>query len=123
MEEEVEHLELVVEVFDHEGNFDGEWTYEVSRNSIEQWEKADTDDLEQGKSLVRYLLLSKLKEHSYITWELLANNTCIGEFLTEGVPSDTVLEIPRLSVVNIAVDKMYDCLCKIVIDEHIRTVH
>lgn len=122
-EVEVEQLELVVEVFDHEGNFDGEWTYAVTRNSIEQWEAVDTLDYDHGKSLVRYLLLSKLKEHSYITWELLSNNTCLGEFLTEGVPGSIVLEIPRLSVVNTAVDRMYDCLCRIVIDEQIRVVH
>jgi len=123
MEEEIEQLELVVEVYDHVGNYEGQWSYEVSRDSIKQWEQADTEDFKQGKSLVRYLLLSRLKEHSYITWELLSKNTCLGEFLTDGVPTDLVLEIPRLSIVNAAVDRMYDCLCRLVVDEHIRMIH
>lgn len=123
MEEELEQLQLVVEVYYPEGNFAGEWVYDVSRNSLEQWEVADMLDFEQGKCLVRYLLLSRLKEHSFITWQLLDNNTCLGEFLSDGVPSSLVAEIPRLSVVNAAVDRMYDCLSKLVVDEEIRIVH
>lgn len=123
MYEELDELQLIVEVFDHEGNFEGEWAYEVSRSSITQWEEIDIQDFEQGKTLVRYLLLSKLKEHSPITWELLANNTCLSEFLYEGVPSNIVAEIPRLSVVNAAVDRMYDCLSRVVLEEDIRVAH
>jgi len=123
MEEELEQLQLVVEVYDQVGNYEGEWTYDVSRSSLEQWEEADMLDFEQGKCLVRYLLLSRLKEHSFITWQLLTNNTCLGEFLSDGVPSSIVAEIPRLSVVNAAVDRMYECLSKLVVDEDIRIAH
>lgn len=123
MEEELEQLQLVIEVYDNYGNFEGEWAYDVSRSSIEQWEEADLRDFEQGKSLVRYLLISRLKDHSPITWKLLTNNTNIGDFLTFGVPDDIIAEIPRLSVVNTAVDRMYDCLSKLVIDEDIRIAH
>ena len=125
MEEELEQeqLQLVVEVFDDLGNFQGEWAYDLSRSSIERWEEADLDDFEQGKSLVRYLLLSKLQQHSFITWQLLTNNTCLGEFISEGVPDEIVTEIPRLSVVNTAVDRMYECLSQLVLEEEIRIAH
>jgi|18_taG_2_1085343.scaffolds.fasta_scaffold22671_3 hypothetical protein len=125
MEEELdlELLQLVVEVFDHQGNFQGEWAYDISRHSIEQWEGVDMDDFDQGKSLVRYLLLSRLKQHSFITWKLLTDNTCLGDFLSDGVADELVSEIPRLCVINAAVDKMYDCLSRLVLDEEIRIAH
>jgi len=123
MEEELDRLQLIVEVFDDLGNFEGEWPYEVTRSSITEWEEIDALDFEQGKTLVRYLLLSKLKEHSPLTWTLLTNNTCLNEFLYEGVPSNIVSEIPRLSVVNAAVERMYDCLSRLVLEENIRIAH
>ena len=123
MAEELDQLQLVVEVFDEDGNFEGEWAYDVSRISLEQWEEADLQDFKQGKSLVRYLLLSKLQDHCSLTWKLLTNNTCLGEFLHEGVSEELETEIPRLSIVNTAVDHMYACLSKLVLDENIRIAH
>ena len=123
MEEELEQVQLIVEMYDELGNFEGEWDYEVSRDSIENWEKVDWANIEDGMSLVRFLLLSRLKEHSPLTWKLLSNNTSMGEFLTEGVPKYLVEEIPRLSIVNIAVERMYACLSKLVIEEQIRIEH
>ena len=123
MEEELDRVQLVIEVYDDLGNFEGEWGYEISRESIIDWEHADLLDIEDGKSLVRFLLLSRLKEHSPLTWRLLSNNASIGDFLNEGVSEDLVTEIPRLSIVNIAVDRMYACLSKLVLDEDIRITH
>ena len=123
MEEDLEELQLVVEIFDLQGNYVGEWAYDVSRSSIQQWEEADRLDFEHGKCLVRYLILTRLKEHSFITWQLLTNNTCLGEFLSNGVPNSIVEEIPRLSILNTAVDRMYDCLCRLVVAEDIRIAH
>lgn len=123
MDGELENVELVIEVYDDFGNFEGEWCYEVSRDAIEQWETADQVDAVQGLSMVRFLLLSRLAEHSPITWELLKNNVCMGEFVIQGIPKSIEREIPRLKIVNIAVDRMYNCLSNLVIDECIRTVH
>jgi hypothetical protein len=123
MDERIDELHLVIEVYDDQGNFEGEWAYEVSRESIEDWERADQCNSREGKTLVRYLLLSRLAEYSPITWQLLKNNVCVGEFAAAGVPSNIVKEIPRLNTVNIAVDRMYECLSELVISENIRIVH
>ena len=123
MANEIESMSLVVEVFDNAGNFEGEWDYEVSRESLAQWEEADTEDPQEGLSLVRYLLISRLREHSPITWQLLTNNTCITEFVDNGVSQDLVAEIPRLHIVNIAVQRMYECLSDLVFSENIRIYH
>ena len=123
MDEVVVELQLVIEVYDDYGNFEGEWTYEVSRESIEEWEEVDSQDTLSGKTLVRYLLLSRLEEYSPITSRLLKNNVCKAEFIVAGVPDSIISEIPRLRLVNIAVDRMYDCLSDIVIRENIRIVH
>ena len=123
MDEQIDELQLVIEVYDDRGNFEGEWAYEVSRESIEDWEEADQHSSQEGRTLVRYLLLSRLAEYSPITWQLLKNNVCVGEFVAAGVPSSIVKEIPRLNIVNIAVNRMYDCLSELVISEKIRIVH
>ena len=118
-----DQLELVVEVYDEWGNFEDQWAYDVSRASIEEWESADQQDNEQGRSLVRFLLLTKLGDYSPITLQLLQNNVCMGDFLTYGVPEDIVREVPRLHIVNMAVDKIYGILSELVIRENIRMVH
>lgn len=123
MEEDLIGMHLVVEVYDTSGNFEGEWDYEVTKEALERWEKADSTDLNEGKSLVRYLLLSRLKEHCSLSWRLLSNNLCLGEFIEGGIPNDLLVEIPRLFVINSAVDKMYECLSRLVLDESIRVVH
>lgn len=123
MDEYLTGMQLVVEVYDTSGNFEGEWDYDVSRDSLERWEEADSRDFREGKSLVRYLLISRLHDHCPLTWLLLTNNVNIGEFIDQGVPQDLIAEIPRLNVVNTAVDKMYSCLSNLVIEEEIRMVH
>lgn len=122
-EEPLDMLTLVVEVYDHTGSHEGNWEYEVSRNSIINWESIDHISEEDGKSLVRYLLITRLEEYSPITWKLLSNNSCMGEFLSEGVPDYLVNEIPRLGLINRAVEKMYNCLSAVVVNEEIRIVH
>ena len=122
-EVELEEIQLVVEVYDDFGNFEGEWAYEVSRESLEEWESIDCADSGAGKTMVRLLLISRLREHSQITWELLKNNVCRAEFTVAGVPEAIIREIPRLRTVNIAVDRMYSCLSELVITENIRIVH
>lgn len=123
MDEELDKLQLIVEIFDEDGNYEGEWTYDVSRGSIIQWEEVDMQDGAQGKTLVRCLLLTKLKEHSPSIWDLLTNNSSVVEFLAEGVPSGLVAEIPRLSIINTAVDRIYECLSKLVLQQQIRIAH
>ena len=123
MDNDLTGMQLVVEVYDNSGNFEGEWDYEVTRDSLERWEEADSQDFNEGKSLVRYLLISRLREHCSLTWRLLTNNVCLGEFIEGGVPQDLIAEIPRLNIINTAVDKMYSCLSQLVIDEEIRMVH
>ena len=119
----IEEIQLVVEVYDDFGNFEGEWAYEVSREALEEWERVDCGDSLAGKTMVRLLLISRLRQHSLLTWELLKNNVCRADFIVGGVPEDIINEIPRLRLVNIAVDKMYSCLSELVITENIRIVH
>ena len=123
MEEDLTGMLLVVEVYDTSGNYAGEWDYEVTREALNRWEIADSTDNNEGKSLVRYLLLSRLKEHCSLSWRLLANNLCLREFIDSGIPDELLIEIPRLFVINSAVDKMYECLSSLVLEESIRVVH
>lgn len=123
MAEELEGHTLIVEVYDNQGNFEGEWEYDISNDSLTNWEEVDMRDAEQGLALVRYLLLTNLKSNCFVTWDLLTRNTSLTEFITQGVPSSIVAEVPRLSIVNAAVDRMYDCLCDLVLKEEIRIGH
>ena len=115
--------QLVVEIYDDFGNFEGEWTYEVSDEFLEEWEDLDSQDSLLGKTLVRELLALRIEENSPVTSRLLKNNVCRTEFLVWGVPFSIISEIPRLRIVNVAVEKMYNCLSDLVIKENIRIVH
>lgn len=123
MEKGLTSLEIIIEVYDDSGRFEGEWDYTISRESLEEWEAIDIANFDEGRRLVRYLLLTKLREHSPLCWSLLINNTDMTEFLDSGVPSDIVAEIPRLSTLNIAADRVYDCLSSLVLEEDIRMAH
>lgn len=123
MEKGLTSLEIIIEVYDDDGRFEGEWDYTLSRESLENWEAIDIANFNEGKRLVRFLLLTKLREHSPLCWALLINNTDMTEFLESGVPSNLVAEIPRLSTLNIAADRVYECLSSLVLEENIRMAH
>lgn len=119
---EEEELELVVELCDNHLHFE-EWRYSVRPKDLIKWDIIDTEDPDEGLKMVRVLLLMGLSDNSPLTWELLHKNVVLMQFLEWGVPEYIEKEIPRLSLINRAIDKMYNCLVNLAVDQNIRKVH
>lgn len=118
---ETEGVELLVVVEDDEGLH--ECAYTLSYKALERWESMDLTDSETGLMLVRTLVLLKLREHNDSLHQLLIRNCYPAEFINEGVDSYLCRDVPRLNLVNIMIEKVYDTLSDAVIELGFRTVH
>jgi len=118
---ETEGVELLVVVED--GDRLHECVYTLSTKAIERWESMDLTDSETGLMLVRTLVLLKLREHNDSLHELLVRNCYPAEFINEGIGESLCEDVPRLSLVNSIIHKVYETLSTAVIDLGFRTVH
>ncbi len=119
--EDTEGIELLVVVED--GNELHECVYTLNHGALERWEFMDLTDPEVGLMLVRTLVLLKLREHNDSLHNLLVRNCYPVEFINEGIESSVCDDIPRLSLVNTIIDKVYETLCGVVVELGFRTVH
>ena len=125
MDEELDYetdgVELLVVVED--GDELHECAYTLNYNALERWESMDLTDPETGLMLVRTLVLLKLREHNDSLHQLLVRNCYPAEFINEGIDESLCEDVPRLSLVNSIIEKVYDTLCDAVIELGFRTVH
>ena len=125
MDEELDYetdgVELLVVVEDGDGLH--ECTYTLGYDALERWESMDLTDSETGLMLVRTLVLLKLREHNDSLHKLLVRNCYPAEFINEGIDELLCEDVPRLSLVNSIIHKVYETLSDAVIELGFRTVH
>ena len=125
MDEELDYetdgIELLVVIEDGEALH--ECTYNLNYTAVRRWESMDLTDPETGLMLVRTLVLLKLREHNDSLHQLLVRNCYPAEFINEGITKSLCEEIPRLSLVNSIIDRVYDTLSGAVVELGFRTVH
>jgi len=121
IDDDLEGVELLVVVED--GQELHECTYHINQEALERWEALDLVDPETGLLLVRTLVLLKLREHNDSLHTLLVRNCFPAEFINSGIDDSICRDIPRLSLVNDIIDKVYMTLGEAVVELGFRTVH